>query len=160
MVPGFLFFQENKVMAVQTVHTIQSFNAPADVVCDWFAEHQNLGQVFLARIRRVKDAEGPDGPNGVGSVRRIWIGPTPSFDETVTVFEPGQRIEYRITRGSPIKNHHGVMIFSEHEGVTTLDYTIEIESRIPGTTTAITKTMSKVVASGLRRVKPRIEALA
>lgn len=145
-------------MAVQTVHTIQTYNAPAETVCNWFAEHQNLGAVFLARIRRITDAPGADGPNGVGSVRRIWIGPTPSFDETITVYEPAKRIEYQITRGSPIKNHNGVMVFTESAGVTTVDYTINMESKIPGTTGILISIMSFVVRKGMLRVKPKVEA--
>ncbi len=29
------------------------------------------------------------------------------------VYEPVTRLEYSVTRGSPIKNHRGVLVFSE-----------------------------------------------
>jgi hypothetical protein len=40
-------------------------------------------------------------------------------------------IEYKITRGSPLKNHTGCMLFSETGDITTLHYTIEFEPKLP-----------------------------
>ncbi|MBI3171792.1 MAG: SRPBCC family protein, partial [Hydrocarboniphaga effusa] len=68
-------------------------------------------------------------PNGLGSVREIRSSGF-TFEETITAFDPPQRIEYRITRGGPIKNHLGRLLFSEVPGGTQLDYTIEFNPRL------------------------------
>ena len=67
--------------------------------------------LFGSKIRRLRD--GTDGTrNGVGSERELKVGPLPPFVETVT--EVGSRsafIRYRITKGSPLRDHEGVMEF-------------------------------------------------
>ena len=81
-------------------------------------------------MKRTRD--GKDSLNGLGSVRTLNIGPLPSFDETVTAFEKDKLVEYKITRGSPLKNHKGVMQFyPSGSGGSKLHYTIEFEFKIP-----------------------------
>ncbi len=94
------------------------------------SDHEKLGPVLGARIRRIHDGQGH--VNGLGSVRLLHIGPLPSFEETVTAFRPDELIEYRISRGTPLKNHKGTMRFSiTPEGGSRLHYTIEFESKVP-----------------------------
>lgn len=144
-------------MSVQTIHASESFNAPIDDVFDFFAKHENLGKVFAARIRRSEKA--PEGDeNGVGSVRKLRIGLGPAFYEKVTAYEPPNRIEYEIVSGVPVKHHRGVMEFSEQDGVTTLDYTIELETKIPGTSFAIAKALKLVLSLGLPRARRIIQS--
>ena len=58
------------------VHIEHRFaKAPARIF-DHLAEHENLAEVFDAKITRLRD--GQDGErNGVGSVRELRIGPLP-----------------------------------------------------------------------------------
>ncbi len=117
--------------AMQRIDIQKSFPFPVSDLFAFFADHENLEKVFVpAKIRRIKDGEGDI--NGLGSVRRLRILMAPPFEETVTVFVPNERIEYRITRGSPLRNHHGVMRFSDDgQGGSHLHYTIEFEGKLP-----------------------------
>ena len=93
------------------MHIEHDFAKPPQPVFAHLAEHENLAEVFDAKITRLHDGE--DGErNGVGSVRQLQIGPLPPFEETVTEFVPNERIVYRITKGSPLRGHVGVMTFT------------------------------------------------
>lgn len=101
--------------------------APAARVFEAVADHEQCARLFGGRGVRVKP--GSDHPNGLGSVRRIGSGRF-AFDETITLFDPPRRIEYRITRGSPLKNHLGQIRLDERDGMTHLDYVIHFDAKI------------------------------
>ena len=116
-------------MAQQQIIIEQDFPAPVSEVFAVLSDHEELGRVLGANIRRVRDADGPR-VNGIGSVRRIKSPGVPAFEETVTVFEPNRKIEYTVTKGSPIKNHLGRLEFSETGNGTHLHYTIQFEPKL------------------------------
>lgn len=119
-------------MPSQQVRFRQFFPAQPAEVFGYFADHENLGRIWAGRFRRIKDGEDPAEPNGLGSVREIK-GTGPTIEETVVLFEPNRRIEYEISRGSPLKNHHGVILFVEADGGTEVEYSIGFDPKIPGT---------------------------
>jgi uncharacterized protein YndB with AHSA1/START domain len=132
---------------MQTVTIDHDFTLAPERVFAHLAEHENLEALFGAKITRVSD--GSDGTrNGVGSARRMRIGPLPSFVETTTEVVQNELIRYRITQGSPLRGHEGVMRFSATPGGGThLHYVITFGAVVPG--------LDIVVASGLRRTIPR-----
>jgi uncharacterized protein YndB with AHSA1/START domain len=136
----------------QHVHIDHEFAKPVDQVFAYLSEHENLSEVFGANITRVKS--GDDGHrNGVGSVRRLKIGPLPAFEETVTRFEPDSRIEYRITKGSPLKDHHGEMQFSSTpSGGSRLVYDIHFDGKLPGVGAVVQKMLTTNISKGLAKV--------
>ena len=136
-------------MAIQTITINQAFNAPVKQVFSTLSDHQKFGKICGIDMERVSD--GADHLNGLGSVREIKIGVLPSFQETITKFIENERIEYKITKGSPIKNHIGVLVFSELKGKTQLKYTIELESKIPLTTGLIKSVLGFGIKNGLKR---------
>lgn len=117
-------------MALQQIRFEQFFAAPRAAVFAFMADHESFGRLWPGRTRRLRTSEDPAQPNGVGSVREIRVGPM-SFEETVTVFEPDSRIEYRVTRGGNLRSHLGVIRFESVPGGTRMDYTIEFEPRMP-----------------------------
>jgi uncharacterized protein YndB with AHSA1/START domain len=120
----------------------QDFSKPLDRVFAYLAEHENLEALFGAKIKRVRD--GTDGQrNGVGSVRQLKVGPMPPFEETVTEVIPDELIRYRITKGSPLRDHEGVMRFSSNGSGAHLHYEISFRTTVPG--------LDKLVAAGLKR---------
>lgn len=127
----------------------ERYAAPPEKVFAFFAEHSNLSKLFGGSITRVKNAPEGDDPNGLGSVRQLVIMPGLPFEETVTVYVPQERIEYKVTKGSPIKNHLGVMLFKAGDGETSLDYRIEFDPRIPGTGGLIAKILGGSIRKGL-----------
>jgi uncharacterized protein YndB with AHSA1/START domain len=127
---------------MQRIVIDRDFSLPPERVFAYLAEHEHLEALFGAKVTRVRD--GDDGErNGVGSVRSLKIGPLPAFEETVTEFVPGELIRYRITKGSPLRDHEGVMRFSGDGDGTRLRYEIAFGAVVPG--------LDRVVAAGLRR---------
>ncbi|MBN1529126.1 MAG: SRPBCC family protein [Thermoleophilaceae bacterium] len=136
--------------------TVQyDFTAPVDRVFAYLSEHENLADLFGATVERLED--GQSERNGVGSRRRLKVGPgARPFEETVTRFVPGELIEYRITKGSPLRDHVGIMRFSSTSaGGTHLDYRIRIASRIPGLSPIVTAVLTRNVTKGLATVEAR-----
>jgi len=118
----------------------------------YLAEHENLAPIFGSKVTRL--ADGTDGSrNGVGSVRRLQIGPLPPFEETVTEFASPERIVYRITKGSPLRGHVGVMQFSRHGEGTRLDYDIRLASPVPFLALVVRVGLTRNILQGLNAVE-------
>jgi uncharacterized protein YndB with AHSA1/START domain len=136
---------------MQTVIVDHDFALPPDRVFTYLAEHEHLEPLFGAKIKRLRD--GTDGTrNGVGSVRQLKVGPLPVFEETVTEVVPNELIRYRITKGSPLRDHEGVMRFSPQGEGTHLHYEISFNAVVPGLDRVIAAGLQRNVAKGLQRV--------
>jgi uncharacterized protein YndB with AHSA1/START domain len=142
-------------MRAHHVEVEHLFAKPPERVFAYLAEHENLADIFGAKVTRLKDGE--DGErNGVGSVRKLQIGPLPPFEETVTEFVPAQRIVYRITKGSPLKGHVGVMQFAPTaSGGTKFDYDIRLAAAIPGLAALVKASLTRSVERGMATVEQR-----
>jgi uncharacterized protein YndB with AHSA1/START domain len=119
-------------MAEHQLRFDEFFALPRERVFDWFADHEKLGRLWGARFKRIQPGTDPATPNGVGSVREIRAGAF-KFEETIVTFKPHQLIEYQVTKGGPIKNHLARMVFNDAPGGTRLEYTIDFDSKLPGT---------------------------
>ncbi len=135
---------------MQTISVSQDFTLPVERVYAFLAEHENLGPLFGARITRVTD--GDTERNGVGSVRRLKLGPLPAFQETVIEAVPDQRIVYRITQGSPLRDHEGIMTFTPTPTGSHLDYTIRFGTAVPGLDRLVKLGLERNVRRGLATV--------
>jgi uncharacterized protein YndB with AHSA1/START domain len=134
------------------VHVEHRFEKPPERVFAYLAEHENLAELFGARITRLRD--GTDGRrNGVGSVRRLQVGPGPPFEETVTEFVPPERIVYRITRGSPLRGHVGVMTFAPDAGGTRFVYDIRLASPVPLLALLVKLSLTRSINASLANVE-------
>jgi uncharacterized protein YndB with AHSA1/START domain len=128
------------------------FAKPPERIFAYLAEHENLAELFGAKITRLKD--GDDGNrNGVGSVRKLQIGPLPPFEETVTEFEPPRQIVYRITKGSPLRDHVGVMTFSPQGDGTQFHYDIRLASPVPGIAAIVRASLTRTIVENLAKVE-------
>lgn len=133
------------------VHVQRDLSAPVEEVFAHLAEHENLAALFGAKVKRLSDGETER--NGVGSRRELKVGPLPPFEETVTQYAPNELIEYKITKGSVLDNHVGIMKFSASgSGGTHLDYRIRIASKIPLVGGVVTKNLSRDINNGLAGV--------
>ena len=139
-------------MAKNFIQMNVAFNAPVETVFAELSDHEKMGKVLGAKVKRIK--EGKNSTNGVGSIRRLIPVPLADFEETVTGFEPNKLIEYTVTKGSPIKNHLGRMVFSEANGKTHLHYTIQFDMKlgIPFTGLILKTVLEKVITSGLHKL--------
>lgn len=135
------------------VHIEHDFVSDPATVFAALSEHENLSPVFKAKILRVCD--GDTTRNGVGSTRELKIGPLPAFEETTTVSEPNSLIEYRISKGSPLRGHWGVQrLSSTATGGTHLDYTIGFDAPVPGMASVVGKVLTLAISRGLGSLVP------
>lgn len=130
-----------------------TFSSDPATVFDALAEHENLATVFGAKIDRVRD--GDTSRNGVGSTRRLKVGPLPAFEETTTVSEPNSLIEYAITKGGPLRGHWGIQrLTPTADGGTHLDYSIGFDAPVPGMAAVVGKVLSLAISRGLPSLVP------
>jgi uncharacterized protein YndB with AHSA1/START domain len=135
---------------MQRIEIDQDFALPVERVYAYLAEHENLGPVFGAKIARVRD--GDDSRNGTGSVRQLRIAVLPPFEETVTNAVPNELIEYEITKGSPLRNHHGMMTFTRRGEGSHLNYVITFGAVLPGLERIIKPGLERAIRNGLKQV--------
>lgn len=139
-------------MRAHHVHVEHDFAKPPERIFAHLAEHENLAEVFGAKVTRLRD--GAEQRNGVASVRRLQVGPLPPFEETVTEFVPSERIVYRITKGSPLRGHVGTMTFAPTpSGGTRFVYDIRIASSIPGLAPIVRASLTRSIERSLPSVE-------
>ena len=140
---------------MQRVHVQHDFTAPVERVFAYLAEHENLSNLFPARVERIRDGE--TSRNGVGSARKLSFNGLMPFEETVTACVENERIEYEITKGSPLRGHHGTMLFSSGpNGGTRLDYTIVFGAAVPGLAAVVAGALRRSITKGLSKVDARL----
>lgn len=137
----------------QRVHVTHTYTSDPTTVFEKLSEHENLGPVFGASVRRVCDGE--TSRNGPGSTRALKIGPLPAFHETITKVEPHHLIEYKISKGGPLRHHWGVQrLTPTADGGTTLDYTIGFDMLVPGLASLVGKAVARSLRKGLPKLAP------
>lgn len=137
--------------APQRVHVTHTYRSDPATVFEALSAPENLSRVMGAKVTRVRD--GDASPNGVGLVRRLKIGPLPAFEETVTAAEPYTLIEYKISKGSPMKGHWGVQrLTPTAEGGTELDYRIGFDAPAPGMAALVGRLISLQLNRGLGKL--------
>ncbi|MDY7025374.1 MAG: SRPBCC family protein [Pseudomonadota bacterium] len=139
---------------MQQIEIVQIFDMPVERLFTILSEHENLEKLFYPiKVKRLSD--GQDQRNGVGSARQLQLLVAPPFVETVTQFVENELIEYKITKGSPLKNHLGIMRFEDMGGQSKLTYTIVFESKIPGAGAVIKFGLENAMRKGLRDLNHR-----
>jgi len=136
-------------MPERTISMQFEFKKPLQDVFAELSDHTRFGEIIGCKMTRLK--EGSDSVNGTNSVRRISVGPMPAFEETITAFKPNEFIEYKITKGSPLKNHVGSMQFVETNMGCSLSYDISFDSRLPLAGAPISFILKEVISRGLIR---------
>ena len=85
--------------------------------------------------------------------RQLKVGPGPPFEETVTEFEPPRRIVYKITKGSPLRGHVGVMTFAPEGAGTRFHYDIRLASPIPLVAPLVHASLTRSIKKSLDKVE-------
>lgn len=136
----------------QRIHFLQDFDTSIINVFSFFSDHNRLKEIYPAFIKRIIDAPNPKNCNDVGSSRIIISLPL-IIQETIIKYNEPNYLEYKITLGSPLKNHVGKMNFIELSPTKTrLDYVIEFEPLIPYTGFIINQINTKVVQDALSKL--------
>jgi len=130
------------------IHITQDFKHSQAEVFNFFANYDNFNKLFPFKVIKIKDGSGKNA-YGAGSIRKITSMGFITFEETIVVFEPSSRIEYKITKGGPLKNHYGVMKFEDRNGQCHLDYQISFESKIPSPDFLLNLMVEKPLREGI-----------
>ena len=139
------------------MHAIQikkEFNAPVAQVFELLSKHATYNIAFAPmQVVRIKDSTDPERPDGVGSVRRMGIGPIKPLQEQITLLEPNQRIEYKIIKNPLVKHHLGTLEFQQVANHKTLvTYRIELQARVPFVSKAILAQLKTAIKIGLSKL--------
>lgn len=128
------------------------------MVFDRLADHNRMGEWLDADIRRTRDSTAAgEGVNGTGSVRTLRILGMLDFDETIVKCDKPRTIEYEITRGSPLKNHHGAITLKHDGNVTQIDWDIRFDMDIPLAGHVVALLLNFAVGQGLKKLKGQLE---
>lgn len=137
-------------MSQQKIEIVQDYDKPLAEVFAVLSDHNRLGKVLGVPVKRIRDGE--NSANGVGSVRRIGVGPL-SIEETVTALSPNRSIDYRITKGGgPVRNHHGRIQFSGSGRGSRVNWVIQFDSPVPGVGPLVRAVLNQAIRMGLKRV--------
>ncbi|MFE7802849.1 SRPBCC family protein [Nocardia sp. NPDC057440] len=126
-------------MASTTVDAVIA--APREIVYRLFAERESISPYLPVQVKLIKP--GLTEREGVGAQHLIGVGPL-GVTEEITTLVPGERMEYKIVKGAPVKRHVGVVTFTDAADGTLVSYTMESEPSLP--------VPSKILEFGLRNL--------
>jgi len=113
-------------MASTTIDTVIS--APRDVVYKLFTERDSLNEYLPIKFTLKKP--GGTERSGVGARYLVGLAGVGVTEETTTLV-PGERMEYRIVAGAPVRRHVGIITFADADGGTLVSYRMESEPKFP-----------------------------
>ncbi|MFI9408157.1 SRPBCC family protein [Nocardia sp. NPDC052316] len=113
-------------MASTTVDAVIA--APRDVVYRLFADRESISPYLPIKVKLTKP--GLTEREGVGAQHLLGVGPL-GVTEEITKLVPGERMEYKIVKGAPVKRHVGVVTFTDAANGTLVSYTMESDPSLP-----------------------------
>jgi uncharacterized protein YndB with AHSA1/START domain len=131
----------------RSIRIERRLDAPPDAVFAILADHARYDRFDGIRRSVLVNPGDPD-PNGLGAVRRVWVGPL-RFEEEITAFEPQRRLDYLIRAVKPLPfRHEGASIRLELDGAGThAVWTSSFEIPIP----VIGRAMDRIFTGQLER---------
>ena len=71
-------------ITMNSIQVKQEFNAPVEQVFDLLSKHATYNVAFAPiQVVRVKDSTAPERPDGLGSIRRMGLGPIKPIQEQI-----------------------------------------------------------------------------
>jgi hypothetical protein len=115
----------------RSIRVEKRLDAPPGALFEILADHGNYDRFDGIRRAEVMK-EGDPAPNGLGAVRRVWIGPL-RFEEEITAYEPAARLDYLIVdlRGVPFRHEGGSIRLTPAGDGTDAVWTSSFEIPIP-----------------------------
>jgi uncharacterized protein YndB with AHSA1/START domain len=108
---------------VHAIEMKQHFGAPPAAVFAAVTDHVGMSR-WLEGTQVALEREGEPRPNGLGALRRVRARGVTVCEEVVRWEEP-TAMDYKIVRGSPLRDHLGeVRLRPTADGGTDLDYRI------------------------------------
>lgn len=139
---------------MNSIQVQKKFNAPVQQVFDLLAKHATYNVAFAPiQVERVVDSADPQRPDGLGSVRRLGLGPVKPLKEQITLMQENQRIEYKIIQNPLIKHHLGIIEFEALNPESTMvTYTIELQARVPFVNKLILAQLKSAIKLGFSKL--------
>lgn len=135
-------------MPSSTVETV--FDAPRDVVYRHFAERESVSPYLPIQVKLVR----PGDESGVGAQHSLGFGKV-GITEEITKLVPGERMEYKVAKGAPVKRHVGIVTFADDpSGGTKIVYTMESEPSLPVPAPVLTaglRALTNQLIGGIRK---------
>lgn len=104
------------------------FEAPRNVVYQIFADREGYSEFLPFTVKLVRP--GATERQGVGAVHRIGVGPVGVKEEIIELVD-GERIQYRVVGGLPVRSHIGTITLTDHPRGTAVHYSMESTPLIP-----------------------------
>lgn len=144
----------------RSIRVERRLDAPPSALFEILADHARYDRFDGVRRSEVIEAGDP-APNGLGAVRRIWLGPL-RFEEEITGFEPPHRLEYLIrdVRGLPFRHDGGKIQLAEEGAGTQAVWTSSFEVPVPLIGSVIDRFFSLRLERGFGHVLERSAELA
>ncbi len=134
-------------MAQRTLSFLARYPVPPEILWGVVTDHEGMGRWLPANVKVITAT-----PDGVGTVRRVGVGPL-SIDEEIVVLEPPRRMVYRIVRGLPLRYHRGeVRVAPFGDGGSELAWDITIASQIPYFAQVLARALNRSINQGLRKL--------
>ena len=96
----------------------------------------------------VRRRPGAGDPNGAGAVRVVRLLGL-AIEEQITVFEPGRRLAYRVTKGAPFAEHHAAVELEPDGDATRVRWSVSLRPQIPGTGWILRRLVLRTLRAGL-----------
>ncbi|MCU4351918.1 SRPBCC family protein [Acinetobacter ursingii] len=145
-------------MAAKSITMKQRFNVPLDQVFPVFNQHATFNTILWPiQSIVIKQSHDPDNADGVGSVRKMGVGPLKFIQEEITKIIPNQMIEYQMLKNPLFSYHLGRLEFIEKAGQTELTYTIWLDSPIPLMAKIGLLQLKASAKLGLKKVASQVE---
>ena len=133
----------------------RTFNVSAERLFAALDDNASMGRWLGVKIDLIKNPPG----GGVGTVRRLHIG-LQRIDEEIFEREVPTRIVYKIVRGLfPLSHHRGeINVASLGPQRSTVDWKIELDSKIPGLATVVRAGLGRGIERGLKTLAGQLDA--
>jgi len=144
----------------RTIRVERRLDASPEALFEILADHAGYDRFDGVSRSEVIESGDPE-PNGLGAVRRIWLGPL-RFEEVITAYEPPTRLDYLIReiRGLPFRHAGGSIRLAPDGAGTDAVWTSEFEVPIPVAGRAIDGAFAWRLARGFVGVLERSAELA
>lgn len=132
------------------------FEAPRSTVYELLANREGYNDFlpFTVKLVRPGDTE----RQGVGAIHQIGVGPVGVKEQIVELVD-GERIQYRVVAGLPVRSHVGTITLTDHPQGTTVRYSMESTPLIPVPDAVMVwilrKSMSSLVTGAQREAARR-----
>jgi uncharacterized protein YndB with AHSA1/START domain len=138
------------------IEVSRSIAAPREKIWALLADHEGMKK--WAPVREVirRRAGAPD-PDGVGAIRTVRASGM-AVDERITAFKPGERLEYTLVEGAPIRDHAAEIVLTPDGDGTRVVWSVHFRPLVPGTGWLLARMLRGGLERSLDGLRRRAEA--